>query len=79
MRPFVYPYDLRDGISQVSGGELYALHTLVVDIQVAVTGWVMPQVSSPHFTYILHMFALEGAWGSFHWNAFHSNISSGCS
>ena len=27
LRPFVYPYDLRDGISQVSGGELYALHT----------------------------------------------------
>ena len=27
LKPFVYPYDLRDGISQVSGGELYALHT----------------------------------------------------
>ena len=39
-------------LSQVSGGELNALHTLIVDIQVAVTGWVMPQVSSPHFIYI---------------------------
>ena len=27
LRPFVYPYDHRDSISQVSGGELYALYT----------------------------------------------------
>ena len=49
-KPFVYPYDLRDEIPQVSGGELYALHTFVVDVQVAVTGWVMAQVSCPQFT-----------------------------
>ena len=40
-------------------------------------GWVMPQVSSPHFTYILHMCTVQEAWDPLDWNTCQCNISSG--
>ena len=79
-KPFVYPYDLgwKRNLSQVSGGELYALHTLVVDVQVAVAGWVMPQVSSPHFTYICTCLLWRGL-GILLTGIHFTPTSSGCS